>query len=105
MQTDLVKNALQQAVVNRKPRNVLIHHSDREAQYTSEEFRQAAKNYKMQLSMNSRSCYDNVLMESFFHTLKMEHTYLMESKIRLETKNDIFKGIEVFITGKEATRN
>lgn len=105
MQTDLVKNALQQAVVNRKPRNVLIHHSDREAQYTSEEFRQAAKNYKMQLSMNFRSCYDNALMESFFHILKMEHTYLMESKTRMETKNDIFEGIEIFITGKEATRN
>jgi transposase InsO family protein len=59
MQTDLVKRALQQAVINRKPGNSLIHHSDRGAQYTSEEFRRVAKSYKMQLSMNSGSCYDN----------------------------------------------
>jgi transposase InsO family protein len=96
MKADLVKNALQQAVINRKPRNSLIHHSDRGAQYTSEDFRQAAKSYKMQLSMNSGSCYDNAPMESFFHTLKTEHTYLMGAKTRKETKNDIFEFIEVF---------
>lgn len=96
MQTDLVKSALQQAVINRKPGNSLIHHSDRGAQYTSEEFRQAAEGYKMQLSMNSGSCYDNAPMESFFHTVKTEHTYLMECKTRMETKNDIFEFVEVF---------
>lgn len=92
MQTDLVKSALQQAVINRKPGNSLIHHSDRGAQYTSEEFRRVAKSYKMQLRMNSGSCYDNAPTESFFHTLKTEHTYLMGSK----TRNDIFEFIEVF---------
>lgn len=96
MQTDLVKRALQQAVINRRPKNNLIHHSDRGAQYTSEEFRKVAESYKMQLSMNSGSCYDNAPMESFFHTLKTEHTYLMEPKTRIETKNDIFAFIEVF---------
>lgn len=96
MQTDLVKKALQQAVMHRKPGNSLIHHSDRGAQYTSEEFRLAAENYNMQLSMNSGSCYDNAPMESFFHTVKTEHTYLMELKTRMETKNDIFEFIEIF---------
>ena len=96
MQTDLVKSALQQAVINRKPGNSLIHYSDRGTQYTSKEFKQAAETYKMQLSMNSGSCYDNATMESFFHTLKTEHTYLMRSKTRIETKNDIFEFIEVF---------
>lgn len=96
MQTDLVKSALQQAIINRKPGNSLIHHSDRGTQYTSEEFRRVAKSYKIQLSMNSGSCYDNAPMESFFHTLKTEHTYLMGSKTRKETKNDIFEFIEIF---------
>ena len=96
MQTDLVKRALQQAVINRRPKNNLIHHSDRGAQYTSEEFRKVAESYKMQLSMNSGSCYDNAPMESFFRTLKTEHTYLMRPKTSMETKNDIFAFIEVF---------
>ncbi len=96
MQTDLVKNALQQAVINRNPGRDLIHHSDRGSQYTSEDFKQVAASYKMRLSMNSGSCYDNAPMESFFHTLKTEHTYLIGYKTRKETKSDIFEFIEIF---------
>jgi len=41
-------------------------------------------------------CYDNAVMESFFHTLKTEHVYLLKFKNREEAKNSIFEYIEVF---------
>ncbi len=102
MQVDLVKSALTQAVINRQPQERVIHHSDRGSQYTSEEFRKAAQESNIVLSMNSGSCYDNAAKESFFHTLKTEHVYLTETKTMEETKNEIFEYIEVFYNGKRS---
>ena len=46
-------------------------------------------------------CYDNAVLESFFHTLKTEHVYLCDHyKTREETKNSIFEYIEVFYNRK-----
>ena len=70
--------------------------SDRGSEYISEDFRQTAENYKMRLSINSGSCYDNAPIESFFHTLKTEQVYFIGSKSREETKSAIFEFIEVF---------
>ena len=102
MQVDLVKSALNQAVMSRKPQGEVIHHSDRGSQYTCEEFRKAAQENNIILSMNSGSCYDNAAKESFFHTLKTEYVYLNELKTREETKKDIFEFIEVFYNGKRS---
>ena len=102
MQVDLVKNALNQAVITRKPKEKVIHHSDRGSQYTCEEFRKAAQESNITLSMNSGSCYDNAAKESFFHTLKTEHVYLTEIQTREETINNIFEFIEVFYNGKRS---
>jgi|GEM_PF-3632022 len=79
-----------EAVITRKPKEKVIHHSDRGSQYTCEEFRKAAQESNITLSMNSGSCYDNAAKESFFHTLKTEHVYLTEIQTREETINNIF---------------
>ena len=100
MEVSLVKSALNQAVTKRRPKEEVIHHSDRGSQYTSEEFRKAAEECNIILSMNSGSCYDNAAKESFFHTLKTEYVYLNEVKSREETKNNIFEFIEVFYNRK-----
>ena len=42
------------------------------------------------------NCYDNAVAESFFHTLKTEHTNFCDYRIREEAKNSIFEYIEVF---------
>ena len=102
MDVSLVKSALNQAIKKRRPREEVIHHSDRGSQYTSEEFRKAAEENNIILSMNSGSCYDNAAKESFFHTLKTEYVYLNEIKTREETRNNLFEYIEVFYNRKRS---
>lgn len=62
MQTDLVKRALRQAIMNRNPERGLMHHSDRGSQYTSEDFKRKANQHEIILSMSSKgNCYDNAV--------------------------------------------
>ena len=50
MKTDLIIEALNQALLQRKPPSGLIHHSDLGSQYTSRDFYNKAKKHKIQLS-------------------------------------------------------
>lgn len=64
------------AVTKRYKLNGCILHSDRGSQYTSEAFREALSNAKVQQSLSGVDhCYDNSRMESFFATLKKELLY------------------------------
>ena len=95
--TQLIKKAFSQAVCHRSPRPGLILHSDRGVQYTSNEYKQATSAQGAILSMSAKGyCYDNAAMESFFHTLKVEHVYCYNYQTRQETANSIFEYIEVF---------
>ena len=42
------------------------------------------------------NCYDNAVMESFFHTLKVECVYQTQYLTREEARLDVFDYIEVF---------
>ena len=86
MQTDLIKRALQQAIINRNPERGLIHHSDRGSQYTSADFKRKIDQHEMILSMSGKgNCYDNAVVESFFHsafsTLKCDNCRLQSTFI------------------------
>lgn len=97
LQTELVTRALEQALLHRKVKKGLLHHSDRGCQYTSKEFGELANRYGIKLSMSGRGhCYDNAVAESFFHTLKTEHTNFHDYRIREEAQNSIFEYVEVF---------
>lgn len=101
LHTDLVTNALKQALFHRNANEGLMHHSDRGCQYTSKEFRELTRRHGIQLSMSDKGhCYDNAVAESFFHTLKTEHTNFYDYKIREEAQNSIFEYIEVFYNRK-----
>lgn len=103
MQTDLVKRALQQAVMNRNPGSGLIHHSDRGSQYTSEDFKKTAQQYGIILSMSGKgNCYDNAVIESFFHSLKTEHANFCTFKTKEEAMDSLFEYIEVFYNKKRS---
>jgi transposase InsO family protein len=94
---DLVINALQRAVWRRRNTDGLIFHSDRGSQYASKSFRKMLNKHKMIQSMSgSGNCYDNAIMESFFHTLKTEHVYFEKYETRDEAKKSIFEYIEIF---------
>ena len=97
LQTKLVTNGLNQAILHREIKEGLMHHSDKGCQYTSKEFKELADKHGIKLSMSGTgNCYDNAVAESFFHTLKTEHTNFFSYKIREEAKNSIFEYIEVF---------
>ena len=73
MTTQLITRALKHAHALRKPPQGLLHHSDRGAQYTSHAYRKQLTKYGMQSSMSGKSnCYDNVVVERFFGSLKYE---------------------------------
>lgn len=72
LRTDLVLDALEMAIGQRRPENV-IHHSDQGSQYTSLAFGRRCKEVGIRPSMGSvGDAYDNAMCESFFATLECE---------------------------------
>jgi len=97
----LVIDALRMALDARQPAGALIHHSDRGAQYTSDDFRDELDKHGIQCSMSGRgNCYDNAVVESFFGLLKRERVNRVRYRTRDEAKADVFDYIEVFYNRK-----
>lgn len=72
LRTELVLDAMEAAVGQRRPRNV-IHHSDQGSQYTSVAFGKRCGEAGVRPSMGSvGDAYDNAMAESFFSTLEAE---------------------------------
>ena len=65
--------ALDKALVQRRPRAGLVHHSDRGSTYASSDYRKALETRGIECSMSrSGDCWDNAVAESFFSSLKRE---------------------------------
>ena len=87
LRTELVLEALQMAIQQRRPQDV-IHHSDHGGQYTSIAFGRRCREAGIRPSMGSvGDCFDNALCESFFATLECElldrHTFHTQAEARL----------------------
>jgi transposase InsO family protein len=94
---DLVLQALHQALGRRKADPGVIFHSDRGSQYAGHAFRSVLKQHQFSQSMSATgNCYDNAVMESFFHTLKTEVVYFERYRTRADARQSIFEYIEVF---------
>jgi putative transposase len=97
MKSSLVEQALSMAYWRRKPGKGLIHHSDRGSQYASKDYQKLLNHYGMISSMSRKGdCWDNAVVESFFHTLKTERTNGILYRTRDEARNDVFDYIEMF---------
>ena len=97
MRTELILQALEQALLMRKPPAGLIHHSDLGAQYTSQALQSMAQAHNITLSHGKTGCaYDNAVIESFFHTLKTERIRFRAYQSLQEAKLDIFDYIFAF---------
>jgi putative transposase len=97
----LVIDALSMAIGARRPDCLLIHHSDRGSQYTSDDFRDELVKYGIQCSMSARgNCYDNAVVESFFGLLKRERVNRVRYRTRDEARADLFEYIECFYNRK-----
>ncbi len=94
---ELAIQALQQALWRRRPLPGCIFHSDRGCQYAGVAFRKLLrKNGFIQSMSGSGNCYDNAIMETFFHTLKTELVYFERYGTRDEAGRSIFEYIEVY---------
>ena len=97
----MVMDALTMAIGLRRPAGVLIHHSDRGSQYTSDDFRDELLKHGIECSMSSRgNCYDNAVVESFFGLLKREWVNRVRYRTRAEASADLFEYIECFYNRK-----
>jgi len=96
LRTELVVDALNMAVGQRKP-SAVIHHSDQGCQYTSVSFGLRCREVGVKPSMGSvGDAYDNAMCESFFATLECELLARRRFKTHAEAEMAIFDFIEGF---------
>jgi putative transposase len=97
MTRDLMSQSLFRAVAAKGLVPGLIHHSDRESQCCSHEYRKLLDQFHMRASMSRKGdCYDNALMESFWGTLKNELLHHRRYRTRREAIREITEYIEIF---------
>ncbi len=97
MRKELALEALEMAVQSRGVTEGLIHHSDRGSQYASNAYQEELSRLGILCSMSGvGNCYDNAMMESLFHTLKVECVHGENFETRSEAKSVIFEYIECF---------
>ena len=94
MTTDLVLAALNMAVAQRRPRQV-IHHSDRGRQYASIAFTKRCQAVGVRTSMGRvGDAYDNAMAESFFASLECELISRRSFRTKAEARRALFTYIE-----------
>ena len=99
--TELALEAFDRAVAIEDPGEDLIHHSDRGTQYSSLRYQQRLWDRGMMCSMSRRGeCYDNAVIESFFHTLKVERTDWQDYRTRQEAAEDLNRWIGTWYNQK-----
>jgi putative transposase len=94
---ELVRRALEMALVRRSPAREMLLHSDQGSPYTSTGYLARLAEVGMVASMSrSGDCSDNAAMESFFSTLKGECVERSTFQTRQEARQTIFEYIECF---------
>ena len=95
MTDELVIDAFNKAMINRKLNKDGIFHSDRGSQYTSNDFEKLLEELKLKHSYSKKGCpYDNASMESFNAILKKEEVNVNNYETFEEAKLAIFEFIE-----------
>jgi putative transposase len=95
--TKLIEDAFTMALKQRNPPQGVIHHSDRGSQYCSDAYQGLLAEHGFVCSMSGKgNCYDNAVMESFYHTLKVELIYGQRYKTREQAQMAVFDYIEIF---------
>ena len=93
----LVVLAFERAIVRRRPDKGLMFHSDRGVQYASELFRHKLQQVGAVQSMSRKgNCWDNSVVESFFHSLKVERMHGQRFATKNEVEQEVFEYIERF---------
>ena len=92
---NLVRQALERALVARRPARGWIHHTDRGGQYCADDYRDRLDEFGGVASMSRKGdCWDNAVAESFFKTLKTELGERFSS--HAAARREVFAYIEAF---------
>ena len=95
--SELAQQALSNAIESRTPKQGVLVHSDRGKEYYAGEYQRLLKAHGMECSMSRLGdCYDNAVMESFFHSLKVEQVHHDDYRTRAQARSVIFDYIEIF---------
>lgn len=95
MRAELVVEALEMAIRQRKPTVGLVHHSDQGSQYVSLLFGQRCRQAGIDRSMGSKGCaLDNAVTQALFASLKKELTRRRSWPSRRELQSAVFAWIE-----------
>jgi putative transposase len=94
LRTQLMLDALDMALAQRRPKNV-IHHSDHGCQYTSYAFGKRCQEMNVMPSMGTvGDAYDNAMAESVFASLEKELLKHRRFKSKTEARIALFEWIE-----------
>lgn len=97
MTADVVNLALERAIARRRPGKGLMVHTDRGSQFASHAFRNLLERHGFMQSMSRKGdCWDNAVVESFFHSFKGEVIYGERWETRLKVEMEVFDYIEDF---------
>jgi len=98
LRTELVLEALEMAVRERRPRNgELVHHSDRGCQYTAAAYQTVLAKQAIRCSMSrTGNCLDNALAESFNATVKRELMPAAGWPTKAAARDAVFEWITVW---------
>ena len=90
-------DSLSKSLQSCSPQPGLIFHSDQGSQYASDKVKKILKAWHIRQSMSHKGdCFDNVMMESFFSSLKKELVYLTTFHSKVQARRTIFEYIEIF---------
>ena len=93
--------ALEMALVNRRPRHPVLHHSDRGCQYAGKQYQDKLTEFTLECSMSRvGNCWDNAVVESLWASLKNELVFQRNFTTKQEAKDAIFQWIEVWYNRK-----
>jgi putative transposase len=94
---ELAISALQKAIIMRRPKPGLVHHSDRGSQYCSLDYQALLRSKGIVISMSGEgNCHDNAMVETFFKTLKSELIWRTIYQTRDQAKTAIARYIDGF---------
>jgi transposase InsO family protein len=97
LESRLAQRALLNAIQARKPRAGLMVHTEQGAEYYAANYQSILKEHGFISSMSRKGdCYDNAVMESFFHSLKVEELHHQQFDTRDEAQAAVFEYIEMF---------
>ena len=95
--TTLVSQALSMAIEQRGDVRGVILHSDRGVQYASRDYQKMLLENGIICSMSRKGdCWDNAVMESFYHSLKTECVVFEDYRTRSQARSSLFDYIELF---------